>query len=115
MSEAFVVVLMGSDSDLTTMQATLGVFQDLGIPIEVKLTLAHRTPAATHAYAADVDDGCGCPLFIAAAGMAAHLAAQILSTADPALRERLVAERQSNAEAIVEKDARLQDRPKAET
>ena len=73
MTRSFVAVLMGSDSDLPTMQITLDVLGNLGIPCEVKITSAHRTPAATHAYVKDADAR-GCAVFIAAAGLAAHLA-----------------------------------------
>ena len=45
MTTPFVAVLMGSDSDLPTMQATLDVLAKLEIPYEVKITSAHRTPA----------------------------------------------------------------------
>ncbi|MCB2262812.1 MAG: 5-(carboxyamino)imidazole ribonucleotide mutase [Candidatus Thiosymbion ectosymbiont of Robbea hypermnestra] len=76
MTIPFVAVLMGSDSDLPTMQATLDVLFRLKIPHEVKITSAHRTPAATHAYVKDAD-GRGCALFIAAAGLAAHLAGTV--------------------------------------
>jgi len=72
----FVAVLMGSDSDLPTLQATLDVLSKLEIPHEVKITSAHRTPAATHAYVKDAE-GRGCALFIAAAGLAAHLAGTV--------------------------------------
>jgi len=67
---------MGSDSDLPTMQATLDVLSKLEIPHEVKITSAHRTPAATHAYVQNAE-GRGCALFIAAAGLAAHLAGTV--------------------------------------
>ena len=50
MNKRFVAVLMGSDSDLPVMQSTLDVLKKLRIPFEVKITSAHRTPAATHAY-----------------------------------------------------------------
>lgn len=76
MTTPFVAVLMGSDSDLPTMQATLDVLSKLGIPFEVKITSAHRTPAATHAFVKDADER-GCALFIAAAGLAAHLAGTV--------------------------------------
>ncbi len=76
MTTPFVAVLMGSDSDLPTMQATLDVLSKLEIPHEVKITSAHRTPAATHAYVKDAE-GRGCALFIAAAGLAAHLAGTV--------------------------------------
>lgn len=76
MSSKFVAVLMGSDSDLPVMQATLDVLESLQIPFEVKITSAHRTPAATHAYVKDADQR-GCTVFIAAAGLAAHLAGTV--------------------------------------
>ena len=76
MSKRFVAVLMGSDSDLPVMQSTLDVLGKLEIPCEVKITSAHRTPAATHAYVKDADER-GCAVFIAAAGLAAHLAGTV--------------------------------------
>lgn len=76
MSERFVAVLMGSDSDLPVMQTTLDVLEKLGIYYEVKITSAHRTPAATHAYVTDADSR-GCAVFICAAGLAAHLAGSV--------------------------------------
>jgi len=76
MPEKFVAVLMGSDSDLDTMQATLDTLDKLGVPWEVKITSAHRTPDATHAYVHDADER-GCAVFIAAAGLAAHLAGTV--------------------------------------
>ena len=76
MTTPFVAVLMGSESDLQTMQTTLDVLSGLEIPHEVKITSAHRTPAATHAYVKDAE-GRGCALFIAAAGLAAHLAGTV--------------------------------------
>jgi 5-(carboxyamino)imidazole ribonucleotide mutase len=76
MNLPFVAVLMGSDSDLPTLQTTLDVLAGLGIPCEVKITSAHRTPAATHAYVKDADAR-GCAVFIAAAGLAAHLAGAV--------------------------------------
>ncbi|MEJ2105955.1 MAG: 5-(carboxyamino)imidazole ribonucleotide mutase [Acidiferrobacteraceae bacterium] len=76
MSTPFVAVLMGSDSDLKTMQATLDVLASLDVPYEVKITSAHRTPDATHTYVRDADQR-GCAVFIAAAGLAAHLAGTV--------------------------------------
>lgn len=75
-SSYFVTVLMGSDSDLPVMQTTLDVLSSLEIPFEVKITSAHRTPQATHAYVEDADNR-GCAVFIAAAGLAAHLAGTV--------------------------------------
>ena len=76
MSEQFVAVLMGSDSDLPTMQACLDILKKLEVPFEVKITSAHRTPALTHDYVTDADQR-GCGAFIAAAGLAAHLAGAV--------------------------------------
>ncbi len=76
MNKPFVAVLMGSDSDLSAMQNTLDILDQLGVPCEVKITSAHRTPAATHAYVKDADER-GCGVFIAAAGLAAHLAGTV--------------------------------------
>ena len=76
MSKPFVAVLMGSDSDLGTMQATLDTLDKLGVAWEVKITSAHRTPQATHDYVHDAEKR-GCAVFIAAAGLAAHLAGTV--------------------------------------
>lgn len=76
MSTPFVAVLMGSDSDLPVLQSTLDVLESLSIPHEVKITSAHRTPSVTHAYVKDADER-GCAVFIAAAGLAAHLAGTV--------------------------------------
>lgn len=74
--QPFVAVLMGSDSDLPVMQAALDVLAEFGVRCEVKITSAHRTPDATRAYVRDADAR-GCAVFIAAAGMAAHLAGAV--------------------------------------
>ncbi len=76
MSQPFVAVLMGSDSDLPVLQSTFDVLKALEIPFEARITSAHRTPAATHAYVTDADSR-GCSVFIAAAGLAAHLAGAV--------------------------------------
>jgi 5-(carboxyamino)imidazole ribonucleotide mutase len=76
MNKPFVAVLMGSDSDLPTMQATLDTLTSLGVPWEVKVTSAHRTPEATHDYVKSAEAR-GCLAFVAAAGLAAHLAGAV--------------------------------------
>lgn len=76
MSKPFVAILMGSDSDLSRMESTIEIFKNLGITHEVKITSAHRTPAATHAYVKSAEER-GCAVFIAAAGVAAHLAGTV--------------------------------------
>jgi 5-(carboxyamino)imidazole ribonucleotide mutase len=76
MSTPFVAVLMGSKSDLPVLERTLEVLAALGIPHEVKITSAHRTPGATRRYVEDADAR-GCAVFVAAAGLAAHLAGTV--------------------------------------
>ncbi|MCF7982047.1 MAG: 5-(carboxyamino)imidazole ribonucleotide mutase [Pseudomonadales bacterium] len=76
MSKPFVAILMGSDSDFPVMQAAIDVLKKLELSFEVKITSAHRTPDATHTYVKDADSR-GCAVFIAAAGMAAHLAGAV--------------------------------------
>ena len=163
MSKPFVAILMGSDSDLPTMQTTLDTLKALDVSYEVKITSAHRTPAATHSYVKDAEQR-GCNVFICAAGLAAHLAgtvagltlkpvigvpmdggplkgqdallstvmmpggvpvatvaigkagaknaaylaAQMLALADSDTAAKLKADREANAQAVIDKDAELQ-------
>lgn len=79
MSKPFVGIVMGSDSDLPVMEATFGVLDALGIPFEARITSAHRTPEATKQFVIDAEAR-GCAVFIAAAGMAAHLAGAVAAT-----------------------------------
>ena len=76
MNKPFVAILMGSDSDLDTMQSAVDVLDKLGVAREVRVLSAHRTPEATHAFVKDADAR-DCVAFIAAAGMAAHLAGTV--------------------------------------
>ena len=76
MSSSFVAILMGSDSDLPVMEACFGVLRDFDISFEAKITSAHRTPEITKEYVQDAESR-GCAVFIAAAGMAAHLAGAV--------------------------------------
>ncbi len=72
----FVVIVMGSDSDLPVMREAVKVLDSLDVPSEVRITSAHRTPEQTREYVLDaVDRGCG--VFIAGAGLAAHLAGAV--------------------------------------
>jgi 5-(carboxyamino)imidazole ribonucleotide mutase len=73
---AFVAILMGSDSDLPVMQATVDTLKSFGVEYEVRITSAHRTPEDTRSYVTEADAR-GCGVFIAAAGMAAHLAGAV--------------------------------------
>lgn len=160
---SWVAILMGSESDWPVMQATTAVLKELELSFEVRVTSAHRTPAATQAYVADAEER-GCQVFICAAGMAAHLAgavaahtvrpvigvpidsgplqgfdallstaqmpggipvatvavgkagaknagylaAQILSTADTSIHQRLAADRKANAEKVAAQNESVQ-------
>ena len=70
---SFIAILMGSSSDWPVMQSTTEVLADLGVTYEVRVTSAHRTPAATLSYVQEASSR-GCAVFICAAGLAAHLA-----------------------------------------
>ena len=67
---------MGSKSDWDTMSHTTGTLEKLGIPYQVRVASAHRTPAAVIEYAATARER-GIQVIIAAAGGAAHLAGVI--------------------------------------
>ena len=71
-----VAVILGSDSDLPIVEKGIKVLEDYGIPFEVHVYSAHRTPAETSAFVSGAADA-GFGVIIAAAGMAAHLAGAI--------------------------------------
>jgi phosphoribosylamine--glycine ligase len=70
---ALVGIVMGSDSDLPVMQAAADFLQAMGIPYEMSVNSAHRTPEAASNYAGNAAAK-GLQIIIAGAGMAAHLA-----------------------------------------
>jgi 5-(carboxyamino)imidazole ribonucleotide mutase len=65
-------VIMGSDSDLPTMKEAAAVLENFGVPYELRVTSAHRTPHRMAAYAASARRR-GIRVLIAGAGGAAHL------------------------------------------
>ncbi|MDM7999000.1 MAG: 5-(carboxyamino)imidazole ribonucleotide mutase [Dehalococcoidia bacterium] len=73
-----VAVVMGSKSDEPLMQPALDTLQELGIPYEVRVLSAHRTPERTREYALKAQDR-GIEVIIAGAGAAAHLPGVIAS------------------------------------
>ena len=79
MSKPFVAIVMGWDSDLPVMEASFAVLRAFGIDFEARITSAHRTPEATKTFVQDAEKR-GCAVFIAAAGMAAHLAGAVAAT-----------------------------------
>ncbi len=66
-------VIMGSDSDFPVVSKAVIKLKEFGIPYEVHVMSAHRTPDAAAKFAADARKN-GFGVIIAAAGMAAHLA-----------------------------------------
>ena len=165
MSDSFVAIIMGSDSDLPLLENTMGILDNFGIPYEVRVASAHRTPDVVGQYVSDAEKR-GCAVFIGAAGLAAHLAgaiaarttrpvigipcdggpmngldalystvempggipvatvavgkagaknaaylaAQIIALTDPAVDEKVKADRRKAAEEVMKKDAMLQER-----
>jgi phosphoribosylaminoimidazole carboxylase PurE protein len=69
-------ILMGSESDRETMEKTAEVLEKLGIPYEINVMSAHRTPADVARYASTAADR-GLKVLIAGAGLAAHLAGAV--------------------------------------
>ena len=76
MSKPLVSIVMGSDSDLDIMREAAKVLEDFGIPYEIDVTSAHRSPDRTADYARKAGDR-GIRVIIAGAGGAAHLAGVI--------------------------------------
>ena len=73
-----VAVVMGSDSDLPTMQPAVEMLQGFGVPTEVRVLSAHRTPLEMVAFAQQAADR-GFKVIIAGAGGAAHLPGMVAS------------------------------------
>ncbi len=68
-----VAVIMGSDSDLPVVEKAFGVFREYGVPFEVHVYSAHRTPEEAKSFSENAAAN-GFGAIIAAAGKAAHLA-----------------------------------------
>ncbi|BDG61289.1 5-(carboxyamino)imidazole ribonucleotide mutase [Caldinitratiruptor microaerophilus] len=163
MARARVGVILGSESDLPRMQDALAILEEYGIPYELAVASAHRSPRLVQEWAGGAEAR-GLEVIIAAAGMAAHLpgvvaawtplpvigvplggsslggvdalysivqmppgvpvatvavdgarnaahlAAQILAVADPALRERVRRHKAALAAKAEETFARYRDR-----
>lgn len=72
MTNPLIGIIMGSDSDLPTMQAAIAVCEDFEVPHEVAIVSAHRTPDRMVTYAKSAYER-GLKVIIAGAGGAAHL------------------------------------------
>src|SRR5260370_12623448 len=74
--QALVSVIMGSKSDWETMAHAVEMLEKLGVPCEVRVLSAHRTPDELFLHIKSVELR-GAEVFIPAAGEAAHLAAAV--------------------------------------
>ena len=77
-TQPLVAVVMGSDSDWTVMSSAANVLNDFGIPFEVEVLSAHRTPEKMIAFG-KAAAGRGVKVIIAGAGGAAHLPGMLAS------------------------------------
>ncbi len=71
-----IAIIMGSDSDLAVVEKAIDTLKEYGVPYEVHVYSAHRTPEEARDFALRARDN-GFGAIIAAAGMAAHLAGAI--------------------------------------
>lgn len=72
-------IAMGSESDLPTMRAAAEVLRDFGVPFEMRVLSAHRTPEAMTSYARSAREH-GLRVIVAGAGGAAHLPGMIAAS-----------------------------------
>ena len=73
-----VAVVMGSDSDLPTMEPAAAILRELGVDVEVRVLSAHRTPLEMVSFAQSArEEGFG--VIVAGAGGAAHLPGMVAS------------------------------------
>lgn len=81
----FVAILMGSKSDYEAMSEAAKVLESFNVKYELFITSAHRSPKRTKDYIKEAEQK-GAKIFIAAAGMAAHLAGAVAAyTTKPVL------------------------------
>jgi len=78
MDQPLIGIIMGSDSDLPTMQGAIAVCEEFNLPCEVAIVSAHRTPERMVTYAQQAHQR-GIKVIIAGAGGAAHLPGMVAS------------------------------------
>lgn len=76
--EPIVGIIMGSKSDLETMEPAAKALEEFGVPYEMRVVSAHRTPDAMFEYARSARER-GLKAIIAGAGGAAHLPGMVAS------------------------------------
>jgi 5-(carboxyamino)imidazole ribonucleotide mutase len=77
-NKPLVGIIMGSQSDLPTMRKASDILKELGVPFEISIVSAHRTPELMFQYANTAVDR-GLKVIIAGAGGAAHLPGMVAS------------------------------------
>lgn len=77
-SKPWVLIIMGSDSDAETMSQAAAALDELGVPYEFTVASAHRSPDRTRQIITESEAN-GAAVFIAGAGMAAHLPGVVAS------------------------------------
>jgi len=75
----FVSIIMGSKSDYEVMKECANTLKKFNVPFEMIISSAHRSPDRTKDYIKSAEEK-GAQVFIAAAGMAAHLAGAVAAT-----------------------------------
>jgi len=75
----FISIIMGSKSDYETMKSCTEVLESFNVKYELVISSAHRSPDRTKQYIQEAEAK-GATVFIAAAGMAAHLAGAVAAT-----------------------------------
>ncbi|MBD1892298.1 5-(carboxyamino)imidazole ribonucleotide mutase [Coleofasciculus sp. FACHB-64] len=78
MTQPLIGIIMGSDSDLPTMQGAIAICEEFGVGCEVAIVSAHRTPERMVEYAQQAHQR-GIKVIIAGAGGAAHLPGMVAS------------------------------------
>ncbi|MDX9813920.1 MAG: 5-(carboxyamino)imidazole ribonucleotide mutase [Sulfurimonadaceae bacterium] len=97
----FVSIIMGSKSDYEVMKSCSDTFEAFGVNYELIISSAHRSPERTKEYIASAEQK-GAQVFIAAAGMAAHLAGVLASkTVKPVIGVPMSASALSGIDALL--------------
>jgi phosphoribosylaminoimidazole carboxylase PurE protein len=96
-----VAILMGSKNDWDVMKHAVKTLREFDVACEARVLSAHRTPTETAEYVKQADAG-GTKVFIAAAGMAAHLAGTVAAhTVRPVLGVPLAASDLNGLDALL--------------
>ncbi|NMB82619.1 MAG: 5-(carboxyamino)imidazole ribonucleotide mutase [Ignavibacteria bacterium] len=77
-NNSLIVIIMGSESDLPVMNKAVEVLKEFGVQYEIRILSAHRVPSKLKEFIEDYEKR-GTKIFIAGAGLAAHLPGVIAS------------------------------------